>query len=55
MLLIKKIILSAHALGCQLILRGFGSFIVKQRAQKLGRNIKAEKGVFIKNGKKVSK
>ena len=32
MLLIKKIILRAHSLGCQLILRGFGSFIVKQRA-----------------------
>ena len=33
--------------GEEVTLRGFGSFIVKQRAQKLGRNIKAEKCVVI--------
>lgn len=31
----------------EVTLRGFGSFQIKERAQKLGRNIRAEKGVII--------
>ena len=33
--------------GEPVFLRGFGSFIVKERAQKLARNISADKGVIV--------
>ena len=33
--------------GEEVTLRGFGTFMIKQRAQKLGRNITAEKSVVI--------
>ena len=33
--------------GEPVYLRGFGSFIVKERAQKLARNISADKGVIV--------
>lgn len=33
--------------GEPVFLRGFGSFIVKERARKLARNISADKGVII--------
>ena len=33
--------------GEPVFLRGFGSFIIKKRAQKLGRNISKETGVLI--------
>lgn len=33
--------------GEEVTLRGFGTFMIKERAQKLGRNITAEKSVII--------
>ena len=33
--------------GEPVFLRGFGSFIIKERSQKLARNISAEKGVIV--------
>lgn len=38
---------SAMTHGENVYLRGFGSFIIKERKQKVGRNIKEEKSIII--------
>jgi DNA-binding protein HU-beta len=42
-----KVITRGLAKGVNVYLRGFGTFYLKKRAQKIGRNIKANKSVII--------
>ena len=44
---IFTVIKESMAAGNEVFIRGFGSFIIKKRAAKTGRNIKRNKTVFI--------